>query len=59
MCFWIQHMGFRLLTVFAIAPSSPLSLTPTLSQRERELIDVCLGSAHGFQIADGFRYSPH
>ena len=26
MCFWIQRMGFRLRTVLAIPPSSPLSL---------------------------------
>ncbi len=58
MCFWIQRMGFRLPTVFTIRPSSPLSLTPTLSQRERGLIDVFLDSAHGLQIADGFGHSP-
>ena len=58
MCVWVQHMGFRLPTVFAIPPLCPLSLTPTLSQRERGLIDVFLDSAHGLQIADGFGHSP-
>ena len=58
MCFWIQRMGFRLPTVLAIPPSNPLSLTPTLSQRERGLTDVFLDSAHGLQIADGFGHSP-
>ena len=50
MCFWIQHMGFRLRTVFTIRPSSPLSLTPTLSQRERGLIDVFWIQRMGFRL---------
>ena len=50
MCFWIQHMGFRLRTVLAIRPSSPLSLTPTLSQRERGLIDVFWIQRMGFRL---------
>ena len=41
MCFWIQHMGFRVRTVLAIRPSSPLSLW------EWELISGVLVAACG------------
>ena len=58
MCVWVQHMGFSCRRFSLFPPLSPLSLTPTLSQRERGLIDVFLDSAHGLQIADGFGHSP-